>query len=233
MVDDPVADLALHAGHRSRLLSRFRDSGIASLADYEIIELILMYAIPRRDTKPIAKELIKRFKSLSGILHAQESELTKVNGLGERACELLHLFRDVATYCLREKYEKRPLVAHRRDVEEYLRFAFGFRGDEYVAALFLDNGNNVVNTEIIAEGTVNQCAVYPRVVIERALACKASSVIMAHNHPGGAVKPSEADWHITERLFALGKLLDMPLLDHLIINREGAVSLRDFPRWPK
>jgi DNA repair protein RadC len=134
--------------------------------------------------------------------------------------------------CLKEKYREQPLIAHRTDVEEHLKFHFGLMREEYVAALFLDNGNRVLNTEIISEGTVNQCAVYPRTVIELALKRGAASIILAHNHPGGSTTPSEADWDITKRLFDIGKLLEIPLLDHIIIAKETAFSLRELSRWP-
>jgi DNA repair protein RadC len=222
-----------HAGHRSRLLLRFEENGLSSLLDYETVELILTFAIPRKDTKSIAKELLKKYKSIGSILHADKSDLAAFAGIGKRAALLFQLFRDVTACCLREKYEKRPLIRHQRDVEEYLRFNFGFRGDEYVAALYLDNGGNVIGTDIVCEGTVNQCAVYPRSIIEKALHCKAASIILAHNHPGGSTTPSEADWLITERLAAVCRLLEIPLHDHVIISREKTISLRDFSRWPK
>jgi DNA repair protein RadC len=222
-----------NAGHRSRLSSRYADSGLSSLQDYEIVELILTFAIPRKDTKPIAKELIRRHKSLSRLLHADRDQLSEVNGVGSRAALLLQLFRDVTSYCLQEKCEARPQVINHRDVEEYLRFTFGYRGDEFLVALFLDNGNNVIATEIMCEGTVNQCAVYPRAIVEKALRCKAASIIIAHNHPGGSMMPSEDDWRITERIAEIGWLLDMPLVDHVIVCSENAISLRSFARWPK
>ena len=124
------------------------------------------------------------------------------------------------------------MIGHRRDVEEYLRFYFGRRRDEYVAALFLGNRNQVLETEVIAGGTVNQCAVYPRTIMEKALHYGAASIILAHNHPGGGLRPSEADWILTERLFAICALLEIPLLDHLIISQQEVVSLKEFPRWP-
>ncbi len=221
-----------HEGHRGRLLARFEQSGISSLADYEIIELILTFVIPRRDTKPIAKELVRKFKTLSGLFHADKSELEQITGIGRRASLLFSLMRDVIAYCLQEKYESRPQVSRSTDVEEYLRFNFGARGDEYVAALYLDSGNNVIATDIVGEGTVNQCAVYPRTIVEKAVRCKAASLILAHNHPGGGVSPSEADWNITLRIAEICRLLEIQLLDHVIVARDKTVSMRDMPRWP-
>ncbi|MFP4415811.1 MAG: RadC family protein [Chitinispirillaceae bacterium] len=220
-------------GHRARLLERFSASGIGALADYEIIELILTFAIPRRDTKPLAKLLVRRFRSVSGVLNADLKQLEQIEGVGRRTASLLLLFRQVMSYCLKEQLQDRPVIHHRKDVDDYLRFNLGFRRDEYVAALFLDNGNRVISTEVVTEGTVNQCAVYPRVIIEKALGYKASAFIIAHNHPGGSTEPSDADWQITERLHQLGKLMDLPLLDHIISVQERVVSLREMPRWPR
>jgi DNA repair protein RadC len=136
-------------------------------------------------------------------------------------------------YCLQEKYEQQPFASHRRDVEEYLRFNIGNERDEYITALYLDNKNHVVGTEIVSEGTVNQCALYPRAVIENALRYGATAFLLAHNHPGGGLEPSEADWNITTRLFQIGQLMDIPLLDHIIVSKRNTVSLKSLARWPK
>ena len=221
------------SGHRERLLQKFSSSGISALHPHEIIELLLTYSIPRRDTKPIARDLIKKFKSISGIINSSIEDLMSIGGIGYRSACLFPLLRDIMGYCLKEKYEKQEIISHRRDVEEYLRFYFGQLRDEYVAALFLDNTNHILRTDIIAEGTVNQCAVYPRTIVDRALRYGAASIILAHNHPGGSLAPSEADWLITERLFSVGKLLEIPLLDHIIISSQKVLSLREHSRWPK
>jgi len=222
-----------YAGHRERLVKRYEKSGLSGLHDYEIVELILTFVIPRRDTKPVAKELIKQYKSVNAIFNASPEELEKVPGLGRKSARLLSLFREVTAYCLCEKYEKQSAISRRKDVEEYLRFHFGMRKDEFVAVLFLDNSNRVIATEEIVAGTVNQCVVYPRVIIEKALKHGASSLIMAHNHPGGSTYASESDWQITERLHAAGKVIDISLLDHILIVRDKVISLRDQARWPK
>jgi DNA repair protein RadC len=219
-------------GHRQRLTERFAANGLGALALHEVVELILTYAIPRRDTKPIARELVRRYKTLSGLLNADPGELVANAGITKRSATLFTLMREVMAFCLKERYERKSIIGHRRDAEEYLRFHFGHRRDEYVAALFLGNRNQVLETGIIAEGTVNQCVVYPRLIIEKALRYGAAAIILAHNHPGGGIKPSEADWLLTERLFTTCKLLDIPLLDHLIISQQDVVSLKELPRWP-
>lgn len=219
-------------GHRARLLERFVRGGLAGFHDYEIVELLLTYAIPRKDTKPLARRLLERYKSLNGILNATPEGLQEIDGVGRRVAHLFVLLREVMSICLQERCEKQPYVSKRRDVEEYLRFHYGLQKDEFVAVVLLDNGNHVIGTELVAEGTVNQCVVYPRVIVQKAIARGASSLILVHNHPGGTTDPSEADWQITTRLRQIGKLMDLPLVDHIIISRHGSVSLREMSRWP-
>jgi DNA repair protein RadC len=226
---DPVLT---HEGHRARLFDRFLKNSLAALHPHEILELLLTFTIHRRDTKPIAKALLAKFKSVSAVINAPIDELREIDGIGERTIGLFYLQKDLISYCLREKYEKQSIISHRKDVEEYLRFCFGQRRDEYVATLFLDNANHILKTEILSEGTVNQCTVYPRMIFDKALKCSAASFILAHNHPGGTVSASEADWRLTERLYAAGKLLEIPLLDHIIITSQKVFSLREMSRWP-
>lgn len=220
-------------GHRARLRDRYLQNGIDALHPHEIIEFLLTFVIHRRDTKPIAHELLKRYKTVGALLNAPVEELCTVEGIGQKSAVLFPLLRDIFGLCLKEKFERTDLVSHRRDVDQYLKFYFGYRRDEYVAALFLDAANHVLKTEIVGEGTVNQCALYPRVIIEKALRASAASMILAHNHPGGTASPSEVDWQITERLIAAGKLLELPLLDHIIICTEQVISLREMSRWPR
>jgi DNA repair protein radc len=221
-----------NSGHRARLLERFEENGISALSDHEIIELLLTYVHAQCDTKSIAKDLLKTFKTISGVINAPSKQLRAIKGIGPKAAALFPLVKELMSCCLKEKYREQPLIAHRRDVEEHLKFHFGLMREEYVAVLFLDGASRVINTEIISEGTVNQCVVYPRAIIERALICGAASIILAHNHPGGSTTPSEADWAITQRLFDIGKLLEIPLFDHIIIAKETAFSLRELSRWP-
>lgn len=220
-------------GHRQRLLERFARAGLAGLHDYEIVELLLTYAIPRRDTKPIAKRLLARYKTISALLQAESEELKQETGLGPRTAQLFLLFRELMSYCLSEAHVKQSFVSRRKDAEEYLRFRFGMRKDEFMAVLFLDTGNRVIATEELCEGTVNQCFVHPRTVIERALKRGAAGIILAHNHPGGSVVPSDADWQLTQKIHAVGRLLDVTLHDHLLIVKDKVVSLREMAQWPK
>jgi DNA repair protein RadC len=221
-----------NSGHRKRLLDRFEKNGLSALSEHEIIELLLTYVLPKRDLKPIAKKLLTAFSTVNGVLSAPAADLMTVAGIGSRAAQLFALFKEVMSYCLREKYARKPLMTHRGYVEEYLRFNFGFLREEYVAAIFLDGARHVIASENLAKGTVNQCAVYPREVVERALKHHAAYFILAHNHPAGGKTASEEDWSVTKRLAQAGALLDLPLLDHIIITNESTISLRELPRWP-
>ena len=220
------------AGHRARLLEKYIKSGVAALNDYEIIELLLTFALPRRDTKPIAKRLIARYGTFSAAINAPLDELSAIDGLGRRSAALFTLVKDTISFCLNEDCVEKPVIAHRGDIERYLRFNFGHRREEYVAAVFLDGGNHVLATEIVAQGTVNRCVIYPRDIMNRAFKCGAASFILAHNHPAGTAAASEEDWKTTERLAETGKLMDVPLVDHIIISSDRTISLREFSRWP-
>ncbi len=221
------------SGHRQRIQDRFAKAGLESFHDYEIVELLLTLVIPRKDTKDLAKTLLKKYGSITGILSANQRELESVEGLGKRSVTLLKFIRDLNSHCLQESYHRKDQVTSKNDVAEYLQFHFSKQSQEYATVLFLDNGNRIMKTEIIAEGTVNHCTVYPRNIFDSAFKVGAASIILAHNHPGGSSSASDADWNLTKRLFDAGKLLDIELLDHIIINDRELISLRSLSRWPK
>lgn len=220
-----------YAGHRNRLRERFDRTGLEGLHDYEVLELLLAHTLPRQDTKPLAKRLKERFGSVAAVLNATREELQQVDGMGPRSATLLRLVHEVGSYCMREKIAGRSAINHSRDVQQYLRLAFGSRSDEFIAALYLDSQNGIISAEIVAEGTVNQCSLYPRELFAQAFRYGAAALILAHNHPGGSLEPSDADWQITKRLLETGRLLDIKLLDHLIVSRSDVCSLREKPRW--
>ena len=230
--EDDDIKAAEHEGHRKRLRERFEHHGLGALHPHEIVELLLTYTIPRCDTKKVAYALLKRYKSLGALLNASPDDIRRVSGIGEKSASHFRLLREVMNYCLKERYDRQCIITHRHDVEEYLRISFGYCRNEYLAALYLGNRNQVLETVRISEGTVNQCTVHPRIIIEKALHYAAASIIIAHNHPGGGQTPSEADWLLTERLFEICRLMEIPLLDHLIISTEGVASLKEAARWP-
>lgn len=219
-------------GHRQRLLERYRRAGLKGLNDYEIVEMLLNLIIPRRDTKPQAKKLMAQYKNLSSILSAPERELIETGDLTERGVTVLKFIRDISSYCLQEGFHKKEYINSQKDVDEYLRFHFSHLRSEYAVAIFLDNQNRVIKNEIIAEGTVDHCTVYPRKIFDIAFQCEAAALLLAHNHPGGSHKVSPADWEITKRIYNAGKLLNIDLVDHIIVTDSKLVSLRGEPGWP-
>jgi DNA repair protein RadC len=219
------------SGHRNRLRERFNQSP-DSLADYELLELLLGYAISRRDTKPLAKGLLHHFKSLRGVVHAPREQLEHCSGIGPYSTTLLKLLRQINCRILQQQSQHQHIMHNRAAVERYLQFEIGQRQMEYVALLFLNTAHAVLRSTIIAKGTVNQCTVYPRNVFKEALREGAAAVILAHNHPGGTTRVSQADWHLTKRIYHAGQLLDLPLLDHIIVTDTRSISLRELPEWP-
>lgn len=220
-------------GHRSRLLEKYAERGLSAFSDYEVLEFLLTFALPRIDTKPLAKTLINRYGTVSAVINAPLDELGETKGLGQRSAALLTLVKDIMAYSLRERVIDKPVITQRGDVENYLRSRLSERRDERVIALYLDNGNRVLGDEIVAEGTVNRCVIFPRKVMEGAMRHSAAAFILVHNHPGGTAAASEEDWKTTERLYNAGKQIDIPMLDHIIISKDKAVSLREFKRWPE
>jgi DNA repair protein RadC len=220
-----------NSGHRVRLIDKFEKAGLTGFHNYEVLEFLLTLVIPRKDTKSIAKTLLSEYKSISGVLAANPRDLEKIEGIGKRSVTLLKFIREISSYCLQENVSGKELISSQQDVEEYLKFHFSHLRNEYAALLFLDSQNRVMSSEVVAEGTVDHCTVYPRKLFDRAFMVGAAAIILVHNHPGGSVEPSEADWQLTHRVKKAGKLLDISLLDHIIITESSVVSLRAKVQW--
>jgi DNA repair protein RadC len=191
-------------GHRKRLKRRFETSGIASLHEYEALELLLTYVIRRHDVKPIAKSLLAEFGSLKGILDAEIEELTQVQGMGEHSSILFKLVKELAALYLKQKATEKKQVTCTTELIDYCRTVMGGKKDEEFFVIYLDAQNRIIECETLQKGVVNQAVVYPRQVLESVLKKKASAIILAHNHPSGHVRPSDADIRLTnmnKRLF--------------------------------
>lgn len=215
-----------YAGHRKRLRERFRKTGLDGFHDYEALELLLSYAIPRKDVKPVAKALIRRFGGLRGVLDAPHEELVTVEGIKDNAATFLRAVKAAAGLYLREGLRgvKVERISSAGALLGYLRAAMGGLRDEHFRALFLNSQNELIADEVIQEGTVNQSVVYPRKVMERALLHKASAIIFVHNHPTGRCRPSAEDRAITAELSRLARGMGMAVHDHVIICRDGHYS---------
>lgn len=213
-------------GHRERLKQRFIDGGAAALQDYELLELILFEALPRRDTKPVAKALLKRFGSFSEVLAAPDAQLMEIAGVGERTAHHLKLFLAAAQRFARDAVKESPLLDSWAAVIDYCRAAMGYEKIEQFRILFLNKKNQLIADEVQQTGTVDHTPVYPREVVKRALELSATAVILVHNHPSGDPTPSTADIQMTKTLVEVAKPLGIAIHDHIIVGKGGHASLR-------
>lgn len=222
----PAEDEAHYLGHRQRLRARFAEAGAESLADYELLELILFRAIPRRDVKPLAKALIKRFGSFSEVIAARPERLREIAGLGESAIGDLKVIEAAATRLGRERIRNRQIMASFKDVIDYCRSAMAYADREQFRILFLDKRNALIADEVQGVGTVDHTPVYPREIVRRALELGASGLVLAHNHPSGDTTPSPADIRMTEEIASISAMMGIVVHDHLIIGRNGHTSFK-------
>ena len=213
-------------GHRQRLRDRFMEAGEEALADYELLELVLFRSIPRRDVKPLAKLLIKKFGSLAEVLSARPERLREVEGLGEGSIADLKIVQAAGQRLGRQALQHRPVMSSFKDVIDYCRASMAFESREIFRILFLDKRNGLIADEVQQTGTVDHTPVYPREVVKRALELSATAVILVHNHPSGDPTPSNADIAMTRQIVDAGKPLGVLVHDHIIIGRNGHSSLK-------
>jgi len=215
-----------YLGHRERLRKRFREAGADSLPDYELLELILFRAMPRRDTKPLAKAILTRFGTFAEAVNAPEDLLLEVEGLGEAAVTEMKLVRAAALRLMRGEVFDRPVLSSWQGVLDYCRAAMGFEAKEQFRILFLDKRNQMIADEVQQEGTVDHTPVYVREVVKRALELSATAIVLVHNHPSGDPTPSRADIDMTKQIVAAAKPLGVVVHDHIIVGKQGHASFR-------
>ncbi len=213
-------------GHRERLRRRFREAGADALPDYELLELILFRAAPRRDTKPLAKALIARFGTFAEAVNAPEELLCEVPGIGEAAVVELKLVRAAALRVMRGEVLERPVLSSWALVLDYCRASMGFENTEQFRILFLDKRNQIIADEVQQKGTVDHTPVYVREVVKRALELSAMAIVLVHKHPSGDPTPSRADIEMTKQIVAAGKPLGVIVHDHIIVGKKGHASFR-------
>ena len=218
--------LPLHTGHRQRLRQRFLKTGPEGLPDYELLELVLFRAIPRRDTKDLAKRLIARFGSFAEVINAADHRLREVDGLGEAAVVEFRLIQAATLRLARAGIVKKPALASWQEVIDYLKIAQGYETREQFRILFLDKRNVLIADEVQGRGTVDHTPVYVREVVKRALELAASAIILVHNHPSGDPTPSRADIDMTKLIVDAARPLGIAVHDHIIIGRQGHASLK-------
>lgn len=213
-------------GHRERLKARFHTAGGEFLADYEFLELLLFQAVPRRDTKPLAKALLARFGSFSEVLAAPEAQLLEVPGIGEGVVHHLKLIKAAAQRFGRDRIAERPLLNSWSEVIDYCRAAMAYEPIEQFRILFLNKKNQLIADEMQGSGTVDHTPVYPREVVKRALELSATALILVHNHPSGDPTPSNADIQMTKSVVDIAKPLGIAVHDHIIVGKSGHVSFK-------
>lgn len=213
-------------GHRDRLRARFADNGAEALADYELLELLLFRAIPRRDVKPLAKMLIGHFGDLAGVFGADLKRLAAAPGMSERTALELKLVQAVMERVLRGEVAQRPVISSWSALLTYVRTAMGREAREQFRVLYLDKKNKLIADEVAQTGTVDHTPVYPREVMRRALELSASAVILVHNHPSGDPTPSKADIAMTQEIVEAGKPLRIAVHDHLVVGAEQVASFK-------
>jgi len=220
------APIPEHTGHRQRLRERFRQGGADALPDYELLELVLFRALPRRDTKGIAKRLLARFGSFAEVINAPELRLKELQDVGDSVVTELKLVRAAALRLMRSEIVKRPALSSWKQVLDYLRAAQSYEHREQFRILFLDKRNRLIADEVQGQGTVDHTPVYVREVVKRALELSATAIILVHNHPSGDPTPSRADIDMTKQIVASAAPLGISVHDHIIVGREGHASLK-------
>ncbi len=215
-----------YTGHRDRLRERFSSAGPDALADYELLELVLFRSIPRRDVKPIAKDLIRRFGSFAEVVAAPVNLLTEVPGVGEAVAVDLKIVAAAGQRLAKGQVTKRHVLSSWSSVIDYCRAAMAFEEREQFRILFLDKKNALIADEVQQVGTVDHTPVYPREVVRRALELSSTAIILVHNHPSGDPTPSQADIKMTREIIDVAKAMGITVHDHIIVGRDGHASFK-------
>ncbi|TNE57701.1 MAG: JAB domain-containing protein [Alphaproteobacteria bacterium] len=221
-----MGDKPHHTGHRDRLRQRFMKAGGEALHDYEMLELILFRAIPRRDVKPLAKDLLEKFGSYQNVLTAPVERLLEVAGISERVAQELKIVEATAVKLAQAKVLNKPAISSWSALIDYCTASMAYNATEQFRILFLDRKNVLIADEIQQQGTIDHTPVYPREVVKRALELGSSSIILVHNHPSGDPTPSRADIEMTKRIIDAGRSIGITVHDHLVIGKGQHASFK-------
>lgn len=216
-----------HKGHRQRVKNRVINEGIDSFEDHQILELLLFYCIPMKDTNELAHQLIKHYGSLSGVFDANPRDLCDQIGVTENTAVLLSLMPSLARRYQQGKFREKVVLNSTSKAGEYTMALFTGRLNEAFYVICLDSQNKVNQATLLHEGTINEAPVYPRLIVETALRHQAASIILAHNHPGGSQKPSQADLDVTHKIKLATEAIAIPVVDHIIVAGEGYYSFAE------
>lgn len=207
-----------HRGHRKRLREKFLKSGLAGFHDYEVVELLLSLGTPRRDCKIPAKEAIKRFQTLRGVMEASTEELQQIDGIGAHSAFGIKLVQEVAREYLKAKILDKPFYKSSQEIFDYLYHSMRGLKKETFKVIYLNSQNQIINTVDLSKGTVNASSISPREVIEGTIKFNATALIFVHNHPSGNPEPSSSDRALTRELVFVGRVMQIKVLDHIIIG---------------
>ena len=224
--DTKAKDKPHHLGHRQRLRDRLLRGDADALPDYELLELVLFRALPRIDTKPLAKALIERFGSFADVISAKPERLREIKGVGDSVVAELKLVQFAALRLTQADVLHREALSSWSALIDYCKASMAYNDKELFRILFLDRKNKIIADEVQQEGTVDHTPVYPREVIKRALELSATAIILVHNHPSGDPTPSRADIDMTKQIIEASEKLSITVHDHVIIGREGHASFR-------
>lgn len=223
----PQAATSPHAGHRARLREKLLKRGGDALADYELLELILTIAIPRRDVKPLAKTLMAEFGSFAEVIHADLHRLEGIKGLGETSIAALKIMQAATIRVTRDQVMDKPVLSGWTALIDYLKASTAYREREVLRVLYLDQKNVLIADEVVNEGTINHAPIYPREIMRHALQLGATSIILCHNHPSGDPTPSRQDIATTRDIVDVGRKLGVKVHDHVIVGKSGEKSMKN------
>lgn len=219
-------NLLLHNGHRQRLKERFLKSNNFELPDYEILELILCYANPRKDMKQSAKQLLSSYGSLASVINIDRNILEQLQGMGQSTIVLFKILKETAIRCSKAELDNKPIISSWKALIEYLRLSIGHSKIEMFKVIYLNKKNIIIEDEIVQKGTIDQVNVYPREILKKALFLDSSAVILVHNHPSGKARPSTNDIELTKTIQEVLKTLNILVHDHVIVTQKECFSFK-------
>ncbi len=222
-----MPDAPHYMNHRKRLRERFQKTGAEGMHDYELLELLLTFSIPRRDVKPVAKKLISEFGGLSGVLDADQKKLEELSGVGAMSAALIRLVKELYGTYLAENMKKGDVLSSPESVLKFVRVRLSGMTNEAFMVIYMNVKNEVIDYTMLHEGTVDNVAVYPRRIIESALSRHATGIILVHNHPSGNPTPSREDKALTRDIADSATTLDIRVLDHIIVGKDGYFSVME------
>lgn len=216
----------LQAGHRERLRKKFLSAGLDSFLEHEVLELLLTYTLPRKDTKPLAWALLKKFGSLANVLDASMEELNSIDGIGTHSALFLKIIRASFKKYMQAEVKGRQLLNNPQLVMDYCLASLAGKKEESLEVIFLSSRRTVLSTQHLASGTLDQVSISPRQVVSSALQANASFLILVHNHPSGEISPSPADIQLTQKIVQAARLFDIEVQDHIVVGKGKCFSFK-------